>query len=546
MASILVQGAPSLRGSLLNLGALLALTMVACSGSDDPGPTASGGAPVGTAGTQSNPAGAGGSGNLGGFNATAGTGTGLPGTGGAPVLPGSGGSSAGALNLAGTSGAGTLAGGPGSGGSGGGTPNGGTGGAVTTPGGAGAPAKTTDHCLYGYDPDPRDATMSDGPVSFTVSGQTDTTVQPGVIEWMDEHVWQEAHFQWHNIRRCRSMGFGGGAMRRGNLDICKDYPDLIPANQEGQGAGDGLEFLAMHRHMIESLKQLFPKHTEQFEGWEHFPQKAEDLPEQWRQGWSAFDAQMAAKMAQADDPAKNMSMWKSEGDFGQWIQTTSGIHGALHFKWVRTNNQDHGLGNQFKNIDNYMFWKMHGWIDKVWDRYRAAQGKTPQDEDIKAAVLKQCREMDTYSVIIKPELGSEVPGSCTGGAVTQTGVFEQTIRPIFEKASNQCTGCHGQGAQAGLTLGGNACLKSSDIVASLVNKPSAGGGQFKLVVPGKPDESWLYLKVTGKAAQAGCTPTGGVPCNNGIMPQGVSAPTLTQAEQDALRQWILDGAQAPQ
>jgi len=412
-------------------------------------------------------------------------------------------------------------------------------------GGQGGATHVRDHCVEGYDPDPTDATMADGPVEFVKSNQTDLTVQPAVLEWFKARVWEKAHFQWHNIRRCSGGGMGATAdPQGGGVNPCKTNPELIPTNQEGKGPGDGLEFLAMHRHMIQSLKQLWPKHTEQFEGWEHFPTKASDVPKQWQADWSAWAANVTSAAAKADDPASHMKEtgFESEGAFGQWIQTTSGLHGALHFKWVRPNNSEHGLGNQFTNIDNYMFWKMHGWIDKVWDRYRAAQGKKPTDQDIKDAVLAQCRGMDKLAIIVDPSLGGS---TCTTPAPKQTGVFVDTIRPIFESATNKCTGCHGpSGAEANMTLGGGDCVKSSDIVAALVNKQSIGGGQFKLIEPGNADKSWLYLKATGKAASAGCTATAGGMCNTQVMPLGGNV-TLTQVQQDALKKWINDGAVAP-
>jgi hypothetical protein len=436
---------------------------------------------------------------------------------------------------------------------GGNSPQGGAassqGGSVALAGSAGqggAAVHTRDHCVEGYEPDPSDATGMDGAVEYTKSNQIDLTVQPNVLSWMQAHVWEEAHFQWHNIRRCV-----GGLMAAtadpagGGINPCLTNPELIPAAQEGHGAEDGLEFLAQHRHMIQSMKQLFPNHIEQFTGWDHFPQKASDVPKEWQADWTAWASTMATALAAADDPASHMKDkgFETEGDFGQWIQTTSGIHGALHFKWVRTNNSDHGLGNQFTNVDNYMFWKMHGWIDKVWDRYRAVSGKTPNDQDIKDAVALQCHQMDQLALLVKPSLATD----CTAAPV-QTGVFVDTIRPIFESSTNKCTGCHGRsGANGNLTLGGSDCVKSSDIVAALVNQPSAEGGQFKLVVPGDPDHSWLYLKATGKAATAGCMPvTGGAGCNTESMPAGANAVTLNQTQQDALRSWIMNGAVAPQ
>jgi hypothetical protein len=441
--------------------------------------------------------------------------------------------------------AGGRLGGATAGGAGGTVAGGGS--SVGTGGAQGGAVHTRDHCVDGYDPDPSDATMkADGLVEYTKANQIDTTVQPEVLSWFQAHVWDEAHFQWHNIRRCKGNGMVE-KVKGGGIDPCS-HPDLIPADLEGKGPGDGLQFLAMHRHMIQSLKQLFPKHTEQFEGWEHFPTKSADVPAEWRDIAMSWPAATADAGAKADDPASYMASspndanFASEGAFGQWIQSVSGLHGALHFKWVRNANDDHGLGNQFRNIDNYMFWKMHGWIDKIWDRYRAAKGKTPNDQDIKDAVLAQCRQMDQYALLVKPDLGT---GGCTA-APKQSGVFADTIRPAFERTTNNCTGCHGSGASGGLTLGGNECIKSSDLVANLVNKASTTGGQFKLVVPSDPEHSWLYLKVSGKAGTAGCTPTGGVTCNTDTMPQGAGGVTMSQAELDALRQWILDGAPAPQ
>lgn len=459
-------------------------------------------------------------------------------TGGSGALAGSGGQPA----AAGTTGVGAGSGPVGGSGAttGGSAPVGGSTAAAGT--GTGGETHVRDHCVEGYDPHPADATMADGPVEFVKNGQIDLTVQPGVLQYMKDNVWEQAHFQWHNIRRCGPGGMATADPQGGGINPCKTNPELIPANQEGKGPGDGLEFFAMHRHMIQALKQLFPKHTEQFEGWDHFPTKAEDVPPQWRADWTNWMQNVAANGAKADDPAKSMSEWPTEGDFGQWIQTTSGLHGALHFKWVRTSNSEHGLGNQFTNIDNYMFWKMHGWIDKVWDRYRAAQGKTPNDPDIKAAVIAQCRQMDQLALIVKPDLANT---PCTP-APAQTGFFVEKIRPIFEGAANKCTGCHGRvGAHANLVLGGSECVKSSDIVAALVNKPSSAGGQYKLIEPGQPDKSWLYLKVTDKAKTAGCTASSSATCNTQLMPFGGGV-TLTQAEQDALRQWIMDGAPAPQ
>ena len=85
-------------------------------------------------------------------------------------------------------------------------------------------------------------------------------------------------------------------------------------------------------------------------------------------------------------------------------------------------------------------------------------------------------------------------------------------------------------------------VSSAQIVAGLVNEPSFFGGQFARVVPGQPDQSWLYLKVSGAASSAGCE---GSMCNPQVMPPSGGAVTLSEAELATLREWIASGAPAP-
>ncbi|WP_437768487.1 hypothetical protein WMF27_13335 [Sorangium sp. So ce281] len=428
-----------------------------------------------------------------------------------------------------------------------GDPAGGTGGSSGT-----GDTHPKDHCVDGYDPHPSDAAMKDGAAEFVKSNQIDLTVQPEVISWMEENEWQAAHFEWHSIRRCN----GGMGMSR--VNICKSAVP-VPSDQECKTTGDGYQFLAMHRHMIQSLKQLWPKHSEQFEGFKKFPTTAEELPQQWRSDFRPWSSTTLAnaKIGDEIDKPENLSRFPDEGALGMWLQCfagqaipgtnqqASGLHGDLHFKWVRPQNTDHGLGNQFTNIDNYMFWKLHGWIDNVWEKYRVAKGMSPTDQKLKDAVAAQCYEMDAIAQVINPDLKPDPdPGN---PLPEESGVFHETIRPIFESAIHKCSGCHAApstGPQAGLSLGGD--ISSTDIVAGLVNKTAKGGGQFKLVVPGNPDQSWLYLKVAGTAGNAGCRPSAGGTCQTGVMPQAADGkPTVTSAELAALRQWIQSGAPAP-
>jgi len=124
------------------------------------------------------------------------------------------------------------------------------------------------------------------------------------------------------------------------------------------------------------------------------------------------------------------------------------------------------------------------------------------------------------------------------------GTHEQvaTILGVGGNATScSISSCHGTDtAEAGLEL-----TQGVNLHELLVGVPSCEAPSLNLVEAGDPDKSWLYLKVTGKAATKSCTPTGGNQCLTDTMPQGGTV-TLTQAEQDALRKWIQDGATAPQ
>lgn len=438
-----------------------------------------------------------------------------------------------------------------------------SGGASASGGGtaSGGTNHSYDHCLYGYEPEPVDPSWVDGPAEYYPPGNSDPaivdlTVQPYVLDWLTAHNWQTVHVEWHAIRTCGIGSRGLGS----KIGIC-DYTALIPTDQNCQTGGDGYQFLLMHRHMIQALKQLWPNHTEQFTGFTKFPRTAEDVPPQWRSAFRPWSEAALANGVLGDEIEKpeNLAKFPDEGALGFWLQctagailpnrpdalTSGGVHFDLHAKWVRPGNTRHGVGNNDANIDNYMFWKLHGWIDNVWEKYRVAKGLTQEDPKYKSDLEAQCREMDTLEAILLKDLDPEdVPGPI-GPLPVESGFFHEQVRPILESAKNGCSGCHAEtGPTAGLSLGGQ--ISSKDIVDGLVGVASVGGGQFQRVVPGDADASWLYLKASGRAAQAGCSAANGGMCVTSVMPPASDGqPTLGAGELEILRRWIEDGAEGP-
>jgi hypothetical protein len=405
-------------------------------------------------------------------------------------------------------------------------------------GSAGAPGTAPhDYCVSGEPADARDAQLTGMPDQWkSPSGAIDLVVPKLVLDWMSERIWEPSHDAWHNVRRCRSGVVAPGA-GRGTTSLCS-RAELIPAHQECADAEDGYQFLVVHRHMLQALKHAFPQHSALFDGFPHFPFEASAVPVEWQARWgTGWSAKIKETATTLEDIENQLSQFPTEGDLGRFIQCggmasgASSIHGALHFKWV-VNDSPYSLGKQTVNIDNHMFWKLHGWIDTIWERYRAAKGLAPTEPKLQQALIDQCTEMHTLGHAVKPDAGTPAQP-----LPVEHGEFHEKVRPILEKT---CGSCHSEASpEAAMSLGGQ--ISSADVVTGLVNVQSMHGGQFKRVVAGDANQSWLYLKAAGMAMTAGCT---GAMCNTQVMPP-TGQVTLTQTELDTIRQWIANGAPMP-
>lgn len=407
-----------------------------------------------------------------------------------------------------------------------------------------------DHCSDGgFYPHATNGHIESQPAKFDTnqSSDTDLTVQPTVYNYMYKNGWQDAHVLWHQARGCG--GFGAGSLN--GLPSACNFTDLLPTQNDCAGARNGLEFLAAHKLMRDQLMELWPDHLEQFAGFKSFPKNRSDYAQELQGNYSAWDPELLTNADIAENIGDHLDMFPTEGDLGTWIQcaimpntndrvdfsTKRNIHFALHNNGVSRTNQKHAVNNNNNNIDSYSFWQLHGWIDKVWMDYRAAKGKTINDQDYKDIMEHQCREMDGWREVAMEARGEQghpnQDDSTPSIELDETGYFHDFVRPAFEQ--DRCATCHGAGEEAGLRLGFE--ISSTEIVERLVNSPSAYAEGYKLVVPGKPMESWLYLKAAGLSADSGAT-CKGKPCLSEM-------PNASTELLNNLKKWIEDGAQAP-
>lgn len=119
-------------------------------------------------------------------------------------------------------------------------------------------------------------------------------------------------------------------------------------------------------------------------------------------------------------------------------------------------------------------------------------------------------------------------GGTAGGMMVS---HAEEIQPIWDRSC--VAGCHEAGGSASYLD-----LSEGMAYAELVDVDSVGASALKLVVPGDPDSSFLYLKITGDLDGV----DGTVGLQMPLTPDFTGSDPLPQAEQDLIRDWIASGA----
>jgi hypothetical protein len=105
--------------------------------------------------------------------------------------------------------------------------------------------------------------------------------------------------------------------------------------------------------------------------------------------------------------------------------------------------------------------------------------------------------------------------------------YETEVKPIFQK---HCISCHGGGGEA---ISGLRLDSESHILETAINEPAIGWQDWTRIVPTRPGESYLLMKIVGDENLPGKT-----------MPRSLDAAEatpLTTVEKDILMEWIAGG-----
>tara|TARA_R110001583_G_C5569875_1_gene401963 strand:- start:224 stop:1093 length:870 start_codon:yes stop_codon:yes gene_type:complete len=255
---------------------------------------------------------------------------------------------------------------------------------------------------------------------------SDVKIPEEIATWMIERGWGEHHDEWHFVRR-----WDYWELLEQNPNVPDRWKDWIRAKfqeanekgwtqaevQEGED-GNGEDFLFMHRAMIELILKEFPQHVHYFRGWDSPPTDHESeldpvlvpTPEP-NQECAPTRKLICQNMLDGIHRIKNeQGTFASEDEFGRFIETNSrptedepaarsddarsGVHNYLHGRWSGM-SEDLDLGDPRFNIFNTRFWRLHGWIDYQWWRYRFAIGANNNDAQYqsKLGFYKQMMDM---------------------------------------------------------------------------------------------------------------------------------------------------------
>ena len=211
--------------------------------------------------------------------------------------------------------------------------------------------------------------------------------------------WGQHHLMWHTVRQW-------DLLEGPDKDYATQQGWRRAALQEGD-KGNGLEFLAMHRVMIRTLRTNFPKEASLFVGWSSPPTNPKDKVDPIPHGGNAaFDANMLAAIENVE---KHPEQFADDDAFGLYLETTlrpikgspdarskdgsTGIHNYMHNRLMDPKSAI-DLGDPSVNLQNKTFWRLHGWIDAMWTAYRKAKGSSENDPKYKAALAAADLEMN--------------------------------------------------------------------------------------------------------------------------------------------------------
>ena len=288
---------------------------------------------------------------------------------------------------------------------------------------------------------------ADGSPNVRWNGNIKNIVPKAVHEYLEKYQWGDYHIVFHMSRKWFLLGDQGRSWLK---RVGESRPDL----QEGD-PGNGVEFLTMHRAMIQHLRDRWGTEslTNDPDGRKTFSEVLD--------GYTT-DAQMIAGLEKVGgDVAKfkaglakinNFASFTTEDEFGNFLQTTLRLSGqvdpndsAIRFydrdmtvgagvhNWLHGQFQDASspidVGNPQTNLSNIMFWRIHGWIESKWKQFEAVHRRTPLE------MMTYQRQMERF--LLHMQLHSDFSATQHATNRPSKALVEQ-VKPVLFSNEPDC------------------------------------------------------------------------------------------------------------
>ena len=228
---------------------------------------------------------------------------------------------------------------------------------------------------------------------------SDTSIPATIRTWSQNQLWGEHHLRWHIERIWDRLSPGARAQF--------SLQGWSRANRQEGVAGNGIDFLMMHRAMLKILRSQFPGDSSWFIGWLAPPTDPDDpidpVPASTLPRTFSTSMQQAIQRLTSD-----LNSFASEDELGLYIETrfrpvpgdpanqspdmTSGIHNYMHGRFADSASAI-DMGDPSVNLENARFWRLHGWIDQVWTNYRQLKGLSDTDAIYVARLNEEVQAM---------------------------------------------------------------------------------------------------------------------------------------------------------
>ena len=221
---------------------------------------------------------------------------------------------------------------------------------------------------------------------------TDTLLPEEIIDWINGLNWGTHHLQWHAVRQWDTASAG-------MISWMQQQGWERASKQEGS-TGNGLDFLVMHRAMLELLLAQFPQHAAIFHGWTTVPtdpddpqdpQPENDFPRVFAQSiqTALLNLQNSLTAFPTDDALglymETRRRPTANNPFAQSTDPSTGVHNYIHGRFSDESSSVN-MGDPEVNLGNVRFWRLHGWIDARWTAFRQAVASPLSDVDLRTLI----------------------------------------------------------------------------------------------------------------------------------------------------------------